>query len=210
MESNLYHLMYVSVAAHSVRFADVAKIATQARIKNAAADISGLLVFDGERFCQFLEGPAGEVRRLFDASAPIPDTVRCISPMRAPALSVAFVDSAWALCKRMTLSGCKRSLSFPPKMRCANSGDSFPVSMPSRERCPEPVSQQGREPESRGRREKSSDVPLGAPSTRSIARRANATASTMTSAGAGFAFVEKRAPHVVGRSWISHFHITAP
>ena len=42
----------------------VAEIAGHARVKNARLGITGLLVFDGMRFCQHLEGTQKEVLKL--------------------------------------------------------------------------------------------------------------------------------------------------
>jgi hypothetical protein len=65
METNLYDLMYVSVAAQSIVAGGVGLIAREARAKNAMIGITGLLVYDGESFCQFLEGSADQVELLF-------------------------------------------------------------------------------------------------------------------------------------------------
>ncbi|CAN5907309.1 hypothetical protein BH11PSE13_BH11PSE13_32910 [soil metagenome] len=45
----------------------VGKIVGQARARNASRQISGLLVFDGLRFCQHIEGPQRELLRLMDS-----------------------------------------------------------------------------------------------------------------------------------------------
>jgi hypothetical protein len=42
------------------------EIVREARNKNQKQDITGLLVFDGLRFCQYLEGPEGTVRSLIE------------------------------------------------------------------------------------------------------------------------------------------------
>lgn len=44
----------------------VADIANKARLHNAAQDITGLLIFDGLRFCQQLEGPQKSVLALIE------------------------------------------------------------------------------------------------------------------------------------------------
>jgi Sensors of blue-light using FAD len=45
----------------------VAGIVRAAREKNAARGITGALIFDGERFCQYLEGEDAEVAQTFVA-----------------------------------------------------------------------------------------------------------------------------------------------
>ncbi len=46
--------------------ATVGSIVTQARARNAQHSITGLLVFDGMRFCQHLEGPQRAVETLME------------------------------------------------------------------------------------------------------------------------------------------------
>ncbi len=62
--SELHEVLYVSTLAPEAPLQVVAQIAAKARIANAAADITGLLIFDGMRFCQQIEGPRKEVLAL--------------------------------------------------------------------------------------------------------------------------------------------------
>ena len=54
--TTLYEVLYVSVLAPGVPVSAVAAIAGHARVANAQRGITGLLVFDGNCFCQQLEG----------------------------------------------------------------------------------------------------------------------------------------------------------
>ena len=54
--TTLYEVLYVSVLAPGVPVSAVAAIAGHARAANAQRGITGLLVFDGNCFCQQLEG----------------------------------------------------------------------------------------------------------------------------------------------------------
>ena len=54
--TTLYEVLYVSVLAPGVSVSAVAAIASHARIANAQRGVTGLLVFDGNCFCQQLEG----------------------------------------------------------------------------------------------------------------------------------------------------------
>lgn len=54
--TTLYEVLYVSVLAPGVPVNAVAAIASHARAANAQRGITGLLVFDGNCFCQQLEG----------------------------------------------------------------------------------------------------------------------------------------------------------
>ena len=54
--TTLYEVLYVSMLAPGVPVSTVAVIAGHARAANAQRDLTGLLVFDGQCFCQQLEG----------------------------------------------------------------------------------------------------------------------------------------------------------
>ena len=62
----LYEVLSVSPPAplHPPRV--VAEIAAGARHDNAELDVTGLLIFDGQRFCQQLEGPQKSVLKLIE------------------------------------------------------------------------------------------------------------------------------------------------
>ncbi len=62
----LYEALYVSTIAPDAPLSIVGDIAGGARIFNAANDITGLLIFDGMRFCQQLEGRQKDVLALID------------------------------------------------------------------------------------------------------------------------------------------------
>lgn len=60
----LYEVLYVSTLAPDQPLSVVAGIAGRARQVNAERDITGMLIFDGQRFCQHLEGSQKEVLKL--------------------------------------------------------------------------------------------------------------------------------------------------
>ena len=64
--ARLHEVLYVSTIAPAAPISIVADIAPKARIANQASDITGLLIFDGMRFCQQLEGRPKEVLALID------------------------------------------------------------------------------------------------------------------------------------------------
>lgn len=64
--TNLYELIYVSTFDETAPVTVVADIAIKARRFNEANDITGLLVFDGMRFCQQLEGSQKQVLALLE------------------------------------------------------------------------------------------------------------------------------------------------
>ncbi|MGC1173629.1 BLUF domain-containing protein [Polaromonas sp.] len=62
--SQLHEVLYISTLAPESPVKVVSQIAAQARRGNEAAGITGLLIFDGMRFCQQIEGPRKEVLAL--------------------------------------------------------------------------------------------------------------------------------------------------
>lgn len=68
-ENEIKYLIYVSRLTDPRGPAAVTEIIRTARTENAIHGITGALVFDGERFCQYVEGEAGDVDRLKRAIA---------------------------------------------------------------------------------------------------------------------------------------------
>ena len=60
----LHEILYCSLLAPDQPTAVVGRIVSRARARNADDGITGLLVFDGQRFCQHFEGPREKVRSL--------------------------------------------------------------------------------------------------------------------------------------------------
>jgi hypothetical protein len=54
--NDLYQLLYISAIAPDLPISCVADIARKARIGNNERGITGLLIFDGQRFCEYVEG----------------------------------------------------------------------------------------------------------------------------------------------------------
>lgn len=63
-DTALISLVYTSTASASFRETALAHLLDQARALNGARDITGMLLYRGERFIQVLKGPAHIVRRL--------------------------------------------------------------------------------------------------------------------------------------------------
>jgi hypothetical protein len=64
MTEALHEILYCSVLAPDQPPTVVGQIVGHARARNAERAITGLLVFDGLRFCQHLEGPRGDLLEL--------------------------------------------------------------------------------------------------------------------------------------------------
>ncbi|MDO9404015.1 MAG: BLUF domain-containing protein [Polaromonas sp.] len=62
----LYEALYVSTMAPDEPLSVVGAIAARARSHNEARQLTGLLIFDGMRFCQQLEGHQKDVLSLLD------------------------------------------------------------------------------------------------------------------------------------------------
>ncbi|OUL99852.1 BLUF domain-containing protein [Variovorax sp. JS1663] len=66
MTEQLHEILYCSMLAPGLPTDVVGHIVAQARARNAQEAITGLLVFDGLRFCQHIEGPRRNVLRLLN------------------------------------------------------------------------------------------------------------------------------------------------
>jgi hypothetical protein len=64
-DAELFTLLYVSEQRRP-EAEEVAQICEQSRANNARDGITGLLVFDGKAFCQFVEGPEPAITGLLD------------------------------------------------------------------------------------------------------------------------------------------------
>lgn len=63
---NPFQLLYVSRLASACTWEVVKEIVAAARRNNPGYGVSGALLFDGERFCQLIEGDEPAVRTLMD------------------------------------------------------------------------------------------------------------------------------------------------
>ncbi len=61
----LFVLSYISYSAHKVSPEEMESWLEEFRAKNVRLGITGLLVCQGNKFCQFLEGEEARVRELF-------------------------------------------------------------------------------------------------------------------------------------------------
>ncbi|MBU1357549.1 MAG: BLUF domain-containing protein [Gammaproteobacteria bacterium] len=81
---DLYEFLYCSELAPDQPTTVVGQIVSQARTRNAAQEITGLLVFDGLHFCQHLEGPRRAVEGLMERIACDPRHVEILVNHRGP------------------------------------------------------------------------------------------------------------------------------
>jgi Sensors of blue-light using FAD len=66
INAQLYEAIYVSTIAPGLPISSVADIAGKSRIANQINEITGLLIFDGMRYCQQLEGAPKQVLKLME------------------------------------------------------------------------------------------------------------------------------------------------
>ncbi len=63
---SFHQIMYISSVTVSMTAEECAEIARKSAVRNAADDVTGLLLFNSRRFLQVLEGPRDAVQRTFD------------------------------------------------------------------------------------------------------------------------------------------------
>ena len=84
----LYELLYTSSLAPTASAGDIAGIARVSRAHNADCGITGALIFDGQRFCQYLEGPGiavlNLVRRIASDPRHVDFVIRHQGPLSGP------------------------------------------------------------------------------------------------------------------------------
>ena len=66
ISTTLYEILYVSTLSPEAPLSVVGDISAKARRANAERDITGLLIFDGMRFCQQFEGGQKQVLALLE------------------------------------------------------------------------------------------------------------------------------------------------
>lgn len=66
MNAPLKQFFYHSRLAPGHRYSTVSDIISTARSFNASHGITGVLIFDGDRFCQFIEGPPDDIDGLVE------------------------------------------------------------------------------------------------------------------------------------------------
>lgn len=59
-------LVYISTARPTLELSDVEAILQTSRRRNGADGVTGLLIFDGKRFLQALEGPEAQVAKTYE------------------------------------------------------------------------------------------------------------------------------------------------
>jgi hypothetical protein len=95
-EPALFAIVYVSTAAWPVQWQELEQILNSARRRNAAEGVTGLLLFAGGSFMQYLEGPAAGLSRVYTLIKSHPMHYGLIDLVRAPIATRLFADFAMA------------------------------------------------------------------------------------------------------------------
>lgn len=90
-----FQLLYISKLADDCDFSAMKELVEVARRRNPVLGITGALLFDGERFCQLLEGGEPEVRALMGRIAADPRHTR-VRVLHAAQGSDGVVMDHWA------------------------------------------------------------------------------------------------------------------
>jgi hypothetical protein len=99
----MYRLIYVSTARPEVGEAEVEDILVDARARNYHAGITGLLIHDGNRFLQYLEGEEDAVEDAFERIAGDDRHHAIVVLTRGPVESRQFPD--WDMACKSTDGG---------------------------------------------------------------------------------------------------------
>ena len=91
---SLRYLIYTSELSDPGGAATVPFVIRTARVNNAVRGITGALIFDGERFCQYIEGaPDAIVRSMAYVYAATADVIDAIGDRTVPGVAEAFTHA---------------------------------------------------------------------------------------------------------------------
>ena len=109
MSNNLLEcFLYQSKLAPGVDVTCIAQIVKAARTFNQTAHITGILVFDGECFCQYIEGPSYQVKGLITSLSRDPrhtDFIPLLHLQREPLRRFSKWTMAYALVEDAEILG---------------------------------------------------------------------------------------------------------
>jgi hypothetical protein len=98
--SKLEALIYVSSAVGTLSDEDIEHLLTQARDRNIEHNITGLLMFIGGNFIQYIEGPSSELDLIYKIIMDDPMHAGIIKLMHAPIENREFSNWAMAYCTK--------------------------------------------------------------------------------------------------------------
>ena len=91
-----FQLLYVSHLAAGRDFAVMKAIGVGSRLHNRSRNLTGALLFDGERFCQLIEGAEHDVRALMERIAIDPRHTAVQVLFAGPARAGGRMTQRWA------------------------------------------------------------------------------------------------------------------
>src|SRR5690349_14199919 len=95
MHLALFHLVYVSSAVEPFSDAELLRLLERSRAKNAAVNVSGMLLYEGGTFMQVLEGEEPAVREVHDRITRDPRHCGLLTLLQGPIEKRAF--SEWSM-----------------------------------------------------------------------------------------------------------------
>jgi hypothetical protein len=95
---HLEALVYVSTATHQYCLAEIEHLLNRAQARNAAADVTGVLLYNDGSILQYLEGPASELTRIFEIIKADPRHFGIIELYRGPIPAREFAE--WTMAFR--------------------------------------------------------------------------------------------------------------
>ena len=94
----LYRLLYVSTAKHFLSHRELEALVAEARAHNAAAGITGMLIYTDGHFLQYLEGPRSEVEALFSRIERDPRHLGLLRIFEGPQARRVFAEWSMGYC----------------------------------------------------------------------------------------------------------------
>ena len=98
-EGELYAIVYVSTAARPLLLADLRRIQERAQSRNLEEDVTGVLLYSGGTFMQYLEGPAPGLYRVYEVIKADPRHYGIVALVREPIAQREF--SSWSMAFRV-------------------------------------------------------------------------------------------------------------
>ena len=96
MREEIFCFLYHSQIAANADISCVADIVKTARHFNKGHQITGMLVFDGQRFCQYIEGPKDKLQELIDRIAVDPRHCQFEAKHQGPVLAKRLFEN-WSM-----------------------------------------------------------------------------------------------------------------
>lgn len=109
--TRLFAIVYISTAARLLAMHELEQLCSRAQARNLAHGVTGILLYSGGAFMQYLEGPAAGLSKVYGAIKADPLHYGVIDLIREPVLQREF--AAWSMVLRDVGVGGQSSASEP-------------------------------------------------------------------------------------------------